>query len=175
MSKILKNNTVSAITITDVGGVIVPVLPSTYTIPPQDYLLWAQSSDIITYLNDASPTPSITVSDGSVDLNPSDGMDLIKGLFPRPFVYDPIVENVSIPLANTEVTHVFPLGTKRFFIKLRDRAILKIAYSVGTSGTIFSTIPNYCFYSEDRIGAGTTTIYMQSPTASQTAEITSWS
>lgn len=175
MSKILKNNTVSPITITDVGGVIIAASPGTYTIPPQDYLIWASSSDIITYLNDASPTPSITVNDGSVDLNPSDGMDLIKGLFPRLFVYDPIVENVSIPTANTEVSHALPTGTKRFLIKLRDSATLKIAYSSGTSGTVFVTIPQSCFYSEERIGAASTTIYMQSPTASQTAEIVSWS
>lgn len=175
MSKILKNNTVSAITITDAGGVVIAASPGTYTIPPQDYLLWAASSDIITYLNDASPTPSITVNDGSVDLNPSDGMDLIKGLFPRLFVFDPIVENVSIPLANTEVTHVLPTGTKRFLIKLRGRATLKLSYAVSTSGTVFSTIRPHNWYAEERIGSGTTTLYLQSPSASQTAEITSWS
>jgi hypothetical protein len=175
MSKILKNNTGSPITITDVGGVIIAASPGTYTIPPQDYLLWAQSSDIITYLNDASPTPSITVNDGSVDLNPSDGMDLIKGLFPRLFVFDPIVENVAITLASTEVTHALPTGTKRFLIKLRGLAILKLSYAVGTSGTVFSTIHPGTFYSESRIGAASTTLYFQSPAASQTAEITSWS
>lgn len=175
MSKILKNNTGSAISISDVGGVIIAASPGTYTIPPQDYLLWAASSDIITYLNDTSPTPSITVNDGSVDLNPSDGMDLIKGLFPRLFVFDPIVENVSLPLADTEVTHVLPTGTKRFLIKLRDSATLKLAYAVGTSGTVYQTIPKNVYYSESFIGSGTTTLYIQSPSASQTAEITSWS
>lgn len=175
MSKILKNNTGSAISISDVGGVIIAASPGTYTIPPQDYLLWAASSDIITYLNDTSPTPSITVNDGSVDLNPSDGMDLIKGLFPRLFVFDPIVENVAITLANTEVTHALPIGTKRFLIKARGQAIIKLAYSVGTSGTSFMTIPKNAFYTESFIGAGTTTLYFQSPSASQTAEITSWS
>lgn len=175
MSKILKNQTGSPIVITDVGGVILPASPGTYTIPPQDYLLWAASSDIITYLNDTPPTPSVIVNDGSFDLNPSDGMYLIKGIFPNLFVYDPIVENVSIPLADTEVSHVLPTGTKRFLIKLRDAAIMKLSYAVGTSGTVFLTIPKNCFYSEERIGAGTTTLYLQSPTASQTVEISSWS
>lgn len=175
MSKILKNNTGSAITITDVGSVVIAASPGTYTIPPQDYLLWAASSDIITYLNDASPTPSITVNDGSVDLNPSDGMDLIKGLFPRLFVFDPIVENVSIPLADTEVSHTLPTGTKRFLLMLRDRATLKLSYTTGTSGTTFMTIRPRVWYAEERIGAGTTTLYMQSPSASQTVEIVSWS
>ena len=175
MSKILKNNTGSAITINDVGGVIIAASPGSYTIPPQDYLLWAQSSDIITDLHDTSPTPSITVNDGSVDLNPSDGMDLIKGLFPRLFVYDPIVENVSIPLADTEVSHALPTGTKRFLLKLRGVAILKLAYSSGNSGTTFITLYGRTFYREERIGSATTTLYMQSPTASQTVEIVSWS
>ena len=154
---------------------MLPATPGTYTIPPQDYLIWAASSDIITYLNDASPTPSVVVNDGSVDLNPSDGMDLIKGLYPRLFVFDPLVENVSLPTANTEVSHALPTGTKRFLIKLRDKGILKVAYASGTSGTVYLTIPSGAFYSENRIGVATTTIYMQSPSASQTAEISSWS
>lgn len=174
MSKILKNNTGSAISITDAGGIIIAASPGTYTIPPQDYLLWAASSDIITYLNDASPTPSITVNDGSVDLNPSDGMDLIKGLHPRLLVYDPIVENVTIAVADSEVTHVLPIGTRRFLLKMRSSAILKIAYSVGTSGTTFMTIPRNVFYSESFIGAGTTTLYFQSPSTG-VVEIQSWS
>ena len=175
MSKILKNQTASPIIITDVGAVVLPATPGTYTIPPQDYLLWAASSDILTYVNDTSPIPSVIVSDGSVDLNPSDGVDLIKGLYPRTFVFDPVVENIAITLANTEVTHVLPLGTKRFLLKLRHAAILKLSYAVGTSGTIYSTLPSGAWYSEDRIGAGTTTLYFQSTSASQIAEITSWS
>lgn len=174
MSKILKNTTAGAITITDTGGVIIAASPGTYTIPPQDYLLWAASSDIITYLNDMA-TPSIVVNDGSVDLNPSDGMDLIKGLFPRLFVFDPLVENVAITLANTEVTHTLPTGTKRFLLKLRSSAKLKVSYAVGTSGTTFYTLKPGMAYAEERIGAGTTTLYMQSPSAAQTVEIISWS
>ena len=81
MSKIVKNNTGSAITITDVGGVVIPASPGSYTIPPQDYLIWANSSDILTYVNDTSPTPSVTINDGSFDLTPTKGVDLIKGFF----------------------------------------------------------------------------------------------
>lgn len=79
MSKILKNTTVSPITISDTG-VTIPASPGQYTIPPQDYLLWAASSDIVGPVG----VGDITVNDGSNDLNASDGMDLIKGLFPNP-------------------------------------------------------------------------------------------
>ena len=40
MAKILKNQTGSPIALSDVG-ITVPASPSTYTIPAQDYLLWA--------------------------------------------------------------------------------------------------------------------------------------
>ena len=176
MSKILKNNTASPITVTDVGSVVIPASPGSYTIPPQDYLLWAASSDVIGFVSTPVATPDVTVNDGSVDLNISDGIDLIKGLFPRLFVFDPIVENiVTDATPNTETSHTLPTGTKRFLLKARTSAILKLAYAVGTSGTTFATIERRNFYLEDRIGSGTTTLYLQSPTASVTVEIISWS
>ena len=74
MSKILKNQTAAPIAIGDVGNVIVPVLPATYVIPPQDWLLWAGSSDICTEVG----AGNIVVSDSLNDLSISDGIDLIK-------------------------------------------------------------------------------------------------
>jgi hypothetical protein len=77
VSKILKNTTGSPISIADTG-ITIPAGGS-YTIPAQDYLLWANSSNIVTPVG----TGSIVVNDGSSDLSASFGMDLIKGLFPR--------------------------------------------------------------------------------------------
>lgn len=76
MSKILKNNTAGNIIINDTGVTV--LASSSYTIPPQDYLLWAASSDIITKVGDSL----IVVNDGSYDLSISAGIDLIKGIFP---------------------------------------------------------------------------------------------
>jgi hypothetical protein len=76
MAKIIKNTTGSSIAIADTG-ITVPA-NSQYTIPPQDYWLWAASDNIITRVGNGS----IVVNDGSFDLGISDGMDLIKGLFP---------------------------------------------------------------------------------------------
>lgn len=174
MSKILKNQTVSPIPIADVGGVIIPATPATYTIPPQDYLLWAASSDIITYLNDTSPTPSIIVNDGSFDLNPSDGMDLIKGLYPRYYVFTPLVQYISIPTANTEATYAFATDTRRIMLLNESDGIVKLSYTSGQSGTVYVSIYKNMFYSESFIGAGTTTIYVQCPVAAKTLKAVSW-
>ena len=51
MSKILKNVTLSPIFVSDTG-VSIPA-SSQYLIPPQDYLLWAASSDTVTYVGNA--------------------------------------------------------------------------------------------------------------------------
>jgi hypothetical protein len=50
-----------------------------YTIPPTDYLLWSASSSVVTKVGDGS----LVVSDGSSDLNISDGIDLIKGIYQK--------------------------------------------------------------------------------------------
>lgn len=74
--KRLINYTSSPVTIVDTGVTVAG--NSTYTIPPTDYLLWAASSNICTAVGDTA----LVVNDGSFDLTISDGIDLIKGLFP---------------------------------------------------------------------------------------------
>lgn len=83
MIKLLKNTTVSSIAISDTG-ITISASPGTYTIPAQDYLLWNASSDIIVHIGNGA----IVVNDGSFDLSPSDGMDLIKGIFKRSIIHD---------------------------------------------------------------------------------------
>lgn len=77
MSKILKNITGSNISIVDTGVTI--LANAQYTIPPNDYLLWAASSNIVTEVGSGN----IVVNDGSTNLNISDGTDLIKGISSR--------------------------------------------------------------------------------------------
>lgn len=64
MSKILKNTTGSTVAVSDTG-VILPAGPTTYTIPPQDYPLWASSSAITTLINNGT----VIVNDGYGDLS----------------------------------------------------------------------------------------------------------
>lgn len=77
MSKIIKNVTLSPIAVADVG-ITIPA-SSAYTIPAQDYLLWANSSNVVAPVG----AGSLVVNDGTSDLNPSYGIDLLKGLFPK--------------------------------------------------------------------------------------------
>lgn len=79
MSKILINNTASPQPVADTGVTI--AASSNYTIPPQDYLLWAASSNVITLIG----AGTLTVNDGSVNLSISEGTDLIKGIFPKEY------------------------------------------------------------------------------------------
>lgn len=87
----------------------------------------------------------------------------------------PTIANVTMTSAATEYSYALPAGTTRFTIKLRAlNALLQLAFASGTSGTTYITIP----YGDqlpitDVKGAGIT-LYFQSPTASQTAEISSW-
>lgn len=76
-TKIAKNNTGSAIDITDTG-VTIPA-SGQYTINPSEFLIWAQSDDIVTEVGNGN----VTINDGSDDLNISDGIDLIKGIFQK--------------------------------------------------------------------------------------------
>lgn len=77
MSKILKNTTASDIFVADVGINI--SANSDYTIPYTDSLLWASSSNAVTYIGNGD----IVVNDGTNDLSITDGIDLIKGIFPK--------------------------------------------------------------------------------------------
>lgn len=83
MSKILINTTPGTVFINDTG-VSIPTA-SSYSIPPQDYLLWAASSDVITKIGDED----LQVNDGTFDLSISDGIDLIKGFFPKTIATTP--------------------------------------------------------------------------------------
>jgi len=75
MSKILDNKTGAPIVISDTGVTVDNV--TDYTIPSQDYLLWAASDDIITEIG----AGNIVVNNGSNDLGKSEGIDLLKGVY----------------------------------------------------------------------------------------------
>ena len=78
MSKILKNTTASPVTITDVGQTV--PASGQLTIDPNDYWLYAASSDAITLIGNGT----LIVNDGSSDLSIASGSKLIQGIFPNP-------------------------------------------------------------------------------------------
>lgn len=77
MAKIVKNNTGSPLTINDTG-VTIPA-SGQHTITTGEEFLWAASSDLVTELGNNNAT----INDGTSDLSDSDGLDLIKGIFPK--------------------------------------------------------------------------------------------
>lgn len=102
MSKILKNNSGSNVTVSDTGVTINN--GNQYVIPPQDYLLWAASDDVVTEVG----AGNLVVNDGSVDLGISDGIDLIKGVFQKHRVIgdtdDTLIGNVGDSLKTVDTT-----------------------------------------------------------------------
>lgn len=72
MAKIIKNLTSSPVAIRDTG-VVVPA-SSTYIIPPQDYLLWAASTNTVSYID----AGTLIVNDGEVDLNKINSKNLLS-------------------------------------------------------------------------------------------------
>lgn len=86
----------------------------------------------------------------------------------------PTTANVSMTNAATEYSYAFPEGTKKFKIKLRAlNALLQVAFTSGASGTTYLTVP-YGDFLEVNAKVGGATIYFQSPSASQMAEIQIW-
>lgn len=107
MSKILKNNTSNAVSINDTG-IAIPA-SGEYTISPQDYLLWASSNDVLSLITDET----LIVNDGSYDLAISEGIDLLKGIFPSNIKVSQIN---SIP-AFASKTVVVNGATKKLFAR----------------------------------------------------------
>lgn len=170
MSKIVRNDTASPITVNDVG-VTIPASFS-YTIPAQDYLLWAASNDAITFIG----AGDLIVNDGTSDLTISDGIFLIKGIFPSPVgITNPTVFNLSMPVANTEYNYTFPAALKQFTLKPRGLSSLKLAYVSGETASNFATVPAGAFYHENAIlRSATLTVYIQANKANETLELIYW-
>lgn len=86
----------------------------------------------------------------------------------------PTISNVSMTSKDTEYSASIPSSARRFEIKLRAlNALLKLSFTSGASGTTYVTIPYGASYVENNIKGGMT-LYFQSPTASQTAEVKYW-
>jgi hypothetical protein len=163
MAKILINNTASPVTIADVGQTV--PASSQLSIAPQDYLLYAASSNVITLISDLSvgPTTStLTVNDGSDNLNISDGVDLIKGLFPAYKISNPAINNITVAAANVEQSFSLPSGTLEFRLKARNKSKIQLSYTSGQSNTNYITITPGCEYERTRINPTTSiTLYFQ--------------
>jgi hypothetical protein len=81
------------------------------------------------------------------------------------------VLNISIPTANVEQSVALNPKVKQVLLRLRERGIVKIAFSSGESGTTFFTIPPGVTMNLDKVNLASTTIYFQCNVGSTNLEI----
>lgn len=87
----------------------------------------------------------------------------------------PQIDQVSMLLADTEYSFALPTNCRQFQLGLQSDGILKVAYVMGDSGTMYRTIPRYCFYAESDLKLpGTVTLYFQCSKPTQVLEILTW-
>jgi hypothetical protein len=151
MSKILKNDSGSNITVSDTGITINN--SSQYTIPPQDYLLWAASSDVITEVG----AGNLVVNDGSFDLSISDGIDLIKGIFPQSISINNDTTNpVKIDTPNSAFGEILTAQLSPYVNVSASKGLLERTIETYTSGTgSFAGIHDHAPGREFEVESGT--------------------
>ena len=85
------------------------------------------------------------------------------------------ITNLSVPAANTEVSHALQAGVKQIYIQNRGDARTRFAFVSGESGTKFVTLfPGVAWHVSDILLTGAT-LYIQCNKVSQIVEIMEWS
>lgn len=95
--------------------------------------------------------------------------DIVFGTVGTPTIY-----NVPASLSNTEYSQALSANTKKFTIKVRGKADLKLAYTATESATNYITIPAGAVMFIDGLNASGLTLYFQTTKASQIVEIQEW-
>lgn len=85
----------------------------------------------------------------------------------------PLVYNVPVVLANTEISQALSSGTKQFIIKVRGSARLQLAFSSGESSTNYITVPPGAAYTAEGLNFDGM-LYFQTNQSSQVVEILEW-
>jgi len=85
---------------------------------------------------------------------------------------NPTVTNLTVPLANTEVS-VALVAVKKLSIRCRGTSVIQYAYILGDSGVLYLTIPRGKSEEIDGINF-TGTLYLQTSEAAQVVEISQW-
>ena len=197
VSKILKNNTASPVSISDVGQVV--PASGQLTIQPTDYWLYAASDDVITFIGDST----LTVNDGTSDLTINNGAKLIQEIFPNPVgvaagddgtpighVGDSLKVTATAAastfdtsggttIGTTETALVIPIGTRQFTLGTlgEDASVLTVANAVnGTnSDTSSYRVHPGTRFSGSLDGSSALTVYIKSSKANTIVQVLSWS
>jgi len=86
----------------------------------------------------------------------------------------PVIQNVTMTLADTEYSQALPANVKKFLIKCRTNYPIQVAVREGWSGTTYVTVPAGMSWWEDLIQPASLTLYFQCATAGQEAQIVAW-
>lgn len=87
----------------------------------------------------------------------------------------PTLYSATIALADTEQSYSLPAGTRWFSLINHDIRDLKIAYTLGQSGTNYRIVPRGCSSVHPEIDStASITIYFQAAAAGGRLEIESW-
>lgn len=98
----------------------------------------------------------------------------VTGTFTNGAATSPTITNLDVPTADTEVSHAFQAGLKKFLIRARGRSRIQFAFVSTESGTKYITIkPNTSYYEQDLNLTGVT-LYLQTSLASEKIEILEW-
>ena len=87
--------------------------------------------------------------------------------------FTPSIQNVSIPLADTEVEITLPANTKTFILRARKNSRLRLAFSAGGTSTDWMTVPLGGYWIESR-RLVSDKVYVQSSIASNILEVVSY-
>lgn len=87
---------------------------------------------------------------------------------------NPTIYNLTLTLANTEYSQALAANTKQITVRCRGTGKLQIAFSAGDTSLNWITIPKGSNYSEQSLDLTGVTLYVQSDTAAQVAEIIQW-
>lgn len=91
-----------------------------------------------------------------------------------PSAENPSVATLDLTLANTEYSHVFPSGLKRFVIQNRFSKTVQLSYVTGFTTVYWTLFPGQSYSEENLDTTGTLTIYAKSTVAGQLLEILAW-
>lgn len=87
---------------------------------------------------------------------------------------DPIINNLTIPLASTEYSFAIPIGTKEFQLRNTSGRSIKFSFTPGGSSAAPLTLMPWVSETIAELD-DTLTLYYQAPSLGATFDVLSWS
>lgn len=87
-----------------------------------------------------------------------------------------IINHTTDASPDTESSIALPAGTRSVCLQNSDQGLIKFAFTMGNSGTVFFTLfPGIPYMVEGISASASVTIYVQSPKTSQKLQLITWS